>query len=256
MTLNLEAALTPTSVLLMIQSRIWQCEDNRDRFQRFREEKSAEYWAGQVDALKDIEKSLNVLQRSQWWGGESGRRIFQSPMKGTTMAKKLCEPVKLRFMEEEDSFEVEVPSIWESANFAVHECVKELDEDRKPLYEEKDRNRFFRVLHKASGLSFGTAHRQKASISYAKLAESVVGDKPSDDPLIKDFHTWMVYGHPWDFFSEPKTPTNLQANWEAWYAKRQANALARAKGELVSHCPRCGNAAMNCSCPNPPCNQN
>ena len=139
-------------------------------------------------------------------------------------------PVTLQFWEGEETFSYEVPTVWESPTFAVHQIV-DLDLDRKPI-EQSPRNRFFRVVHKASGLAFGAAHRQRQAIRLGKLAEKVLGGRGKEDELLKDFHTWMMFGAPWDFSAEAVPRTDVEADWEEWIARRRAS---RQKAEAATN---------------------
>ena len=56
----LDAALTPTTILSLIQTNLDNYKDRRDRCQRDRDEKGVEYWCGRVDSLRDVQRFLQT----------------------------------------------------------------------------------------------------------------------------------------------------------------------------------------------------
>lgn len=60
MTLTINDAMTPTSILSTIQLNIDAAERARDRAFRRQDWTSVEYWCGRVDAFKESHKTLSL----------------------------------------------------------------------------------------------------------------------------------------------------------------------------------------------------
>lgn len=76
MTLTINDAMTPTSILSTIQLNIDAAERARDRAYRQQDWTNVEYWCGRVDAFKESQRTLSL-----YWalnpGEESGNASQQ-----------------------------------------------------------------------------------------------------------------------------------------------------------------------------------